>query len=60
MITKFSITPIRQGQKRAKPFPVDHTADPMERIFARGCDISIFQVEKEVPERACVKRSIIG
>jgi hypothetical protein len=58
MTTQFCIAPIRQGQKRAKPFLIDHTADPLERISATGGEIGIFLVENEVSERAHIKRSI--
>jgi len=58
MTTKVCIAPIRQGQKRPKLFPVDHTADPMERISPQGGEVGIFMVEKEVFERTQIKRSI--
>jgi len=46
------------GQQRSKPLPVDHTADPQERISAWGGEIGIFLVENEVPERTHIKRSM--
>jgi hypothetical protein len=58
MTTQFCIAPIHLGQKRAKPLPIDHTADPQERISAMGGEIGTFLVENEVPERAYIKRSI--